>query len=102
MRTLAGSAPSRWPSGSVVSSDWPDCQYSVPVLVLITFGQLPRAVQRARMPSVAPVIGSVWVSNANGKLTSGKRDEAVAEVDHAVRLGEALVEERAARSRRAG
>ena len=49
--------PSPRPSGSVVISDCPDCQYSVPVVVWITFGQFARAVQRARMPSLAPVNG---------------------------------------------
>jgi len=47
-------------------SDWPDCQYSVPVLVWITFGQFPRVVQRVRMPSLAPVVILVSVLTMAG------------------------------------
>ena len=56
------SVASRLPAGSVVTSDWPDCQYSVAVLVWMIFGQFWRAEQRARMPSSWPVNGSVSVS----------------------------------------
>ena len=62
MRTLLGGVVSRSPSGSVVTSDWPACQYSVPLLRWMTFGQVLLAVQRARMPSLLPVNGSVWFS----------------------------------------
>ena len=46
MRTVSGSVPSRSPLPSVVISEAPDCQYSVALVVWITFGQFPRALQR--------------------------------------------------------
>jgi len=50
------------PSPSVVISDPPPCQYSVPLWVWTILGQVRLAEQRARLPSLLPVSGSVWVS----------------------------------------
>src|SRR5438874_11246510 len=72
MRTLSGGVVSRWPSGSVVTSDCPACQYSVPLLRCTIFGQVLLAVQRARMPSLLAVNGSVSFSYANGNSLPGK------------------------------
>ena len=59
MRTSSGGVVSRCPDESVVTSDWPACQYSVPLLRCITFGHVRLARQRAKMPSLLPVNGSV-------------------------------------------
>ena len=62
MRTFSGGVVSCWPSGSVVTSDWPACQNSVALLTCMIFGHVLLALQRAKMPSLLPVNGLVWFS----------------------------------------